>query len=415
MGGSDAGVADPGVADPGGSDAGVPDPGLADPGGSDPGGVGDAPEPVLPDFSGRCLTRVVPALLGLVAGGRDRQPVPDWVPEPARAARQVVLLVVDGLGAQQLAARRAVAPTLASGRGTILTSVAPSTTAAALTSLVTGAPPARHGMVGYRVAVDDDVLNVLSWRVGGRDARRTVPAGRFQALPAFPGAARPVPVVSRVDYGATGFTASHLGDAALHGWHTPSGLVVEVRRLLEGGAPFVYAYYDGLDRSAHACGLGAHYDAELRAVDRLVDDVVQALPAGAALVVTADHGQVEVGASAQVLGGEVMDGVRLLSGEGRFRWLHAKPGAAADVQAAAAERFGHLAWVRSLDEVVEDGWLGGRPTRAVCARLGDVALVPHAPTAFLDPADTGEQRLVSRHGSLTAAEMLVPLLGWGRA
>ena len=52
------------------------------------------------------------------------------------------------------------------------------------------------------------------------------------------------------------------------------------------------------------------------------------------------------------------------------------------------------------------------PSPAVAARLGDIALVPFVPTAFLDPADTGELRLQARHGSLTPAEMMVPLLGW---
>jgi len=108
-----------------------------------------------------------------------------------------------------------------------------------------------------------------------------------------------------------------------------------------------------------------------------------------------------------------MDGVSLLSGEGRFRWLHAKPGAAADVLAAAGEAFGHLAWVRSADDVIGDGWLGGEPSPEIRRRLGDVALVPFEPTAFLDPADTGEQRLVCRHGSLTPEEMFVPFVAWG--
>jgi hypothetical protein len=44
-----------------------------------------------------------------------------------------------------------------------------------------------------------------------------------------------------------------------------------------------------------------------------------------------------------------------------------------------------------------------------------VALVPFTPTAFLDPADIGELRLQARHGSLTADEMLVPLLAWSAA
>jgi hypothetical protein len=372
------------------------------------------PTPLLPAYDGACLANLSPVLLARADG--DRTALPDWVPEPLSRARQIVLLVLDGLGMEQLEGRRALAPTIASGTGGPITTVAPSTTAAALTSLATGLPPAVHGMVGYRVAVGGRVLNVLGWRIGALDARQQVPPRRFQPYPCFAraGGVR-TPVVSRVDYATTGFSAAHLAGTDLHPWHTPSGVVVEVRRLLERGERFVYAYYDGIDRVSHACGLTERYDAELRAADRLVADLLAELPPGAVLVVTADHGQVEVGPSIEVLGGDVMDGVELLSGEGRFRWLHTRPGAAEDVAAAAAAAFGHVAWVRTLEEMVDEEWLGGEPVPEVADRLGDVALVPFAPTAFLDPADTGEQRLVGRHGSLTAAEMLVPLLAFEAA
>lgn len=366
-----------------------------------------AATPVVPQFSGPCLINVVPALLS-----PDGQ-APEWLPAPVGQARQVVLLVLDGLGWEQLQARPHLAPTLVGSVGGPITSVAPSTTATALTSLATGLPPAVHGVVGYRVRVRGEVLNVLRWQLGKTDARRSVPPRQFQPYPSFPRRdGRTTPVVTRVDYGATGFTAAHLGDSLLRGWHTPSEFVPEVRSLLETGERFVYAYYDGIDRVAHARGLDDHYDAELRAADRLVADLLQALPPGAVLVVTADHGQVEVGSSVEVLGPDVMEGVELLSGEGRFRWLHTRPGAADDVAAAAEARFGHAAWIRTLDEIVDQGWLGGEPVPAVAERLGDVALVPFAATSFLDPADTGEQRLVGRHGSLTPAEMLVPLVSW---
>jgi hypothetical protein len=136
------------------------------------------------------------------------------------------------------------------------------------------------------------------------------------------------------------------------------------------------------------------------------------LPPGAVLMVTADHGQVDVGSAGEVLGPGVMDGVTLLSGEGRFRWLHTRPGARDDVAAAACEAYGDVAWVRTRERIVDDGWLGGVPRDEVASRLGDVVLVPFEATSFLDPADTGELRLRARHGSLTPAEMLVPLLSW---
>ena len=71
--------------------------------------------------------------------------------------------------------------------------VAPSTTSAALTSITTGLPPGEHGVVGYRVAVDNDVMNVLSWRTKHGDARERIVPEEFQPHPAFCGQ-RPVVV-----------------------------------------------------------------------------------------------------------------------------------------------------------------------------------------------------------------------------
>jgi predicted AlkP superfamily pyrophosphatase or phosphodiesterase len=348
----------------------------------------------------------------LIARANGQANDPDWFPLDLGAAEQVVLLVLDGLGWEQLNERSSLAPTLAGARGGPITSVAPSTTACALTSLSTGLAPAVHGVIGYRIAVNGSVLNVLGWRLDGRDVRQQLPPGRFQPYPPFPGRALPTPVVTRSDYQPTGFTAAHLGDARLVNWYTPSGLIVGVRELLGAGERFIYAYYDGVDRVAHAKGLGDHYDMELKTVDRLVADLTETLVPGSALVVTADHGQVDVGASIEVLGASIMDNVELLSGEGRFRWLHVREGATDDVADAARELYGTSTWVVTREQLIEERWLGGEPRPEVVDRLGDVALVPFTPTAFLDPADTGEQRLAARHGSLTSAEMLVPLLGW---
>ncbi|MDP8976677.1 MAG: alkaline phosphatase family protein [Actinomycetota bacterium] len=360
-------------------------------------------QPVLPHYGEGCLTSVVSALMD------PPEVAPDWLPQPAAAARQVVLLVLDGLGWDQLRQRPRLAPTLHSMVGSRITSVAPTTTATALTSLTTGLAPAVHGVVGYRVQVArGEVMNVLRWTTSRGDAREAVPPEKFQTHVAFGNSG--APVVTKAEFATTGFTAAHLAGVRLHGWRLASALAVEVRRLLAQGEPFVYAYYDGIDKVAHERGFGEHYDAELVATDRLVADVADALPPGAVLVVTSDHGQVQVGTSILELDEELMGGVELLSGEGRFRWLHARPGAANRVLEGARDRFAHLAWVRSREELVEEGWLGGWPAPEIERRLGDVVLIPFEPVAFHDPSDAGEARMVCRHGSLTPAEAWVPLL-----
>jgi Type I phosphodiesterase / nucleotide pyrophosphatase len=372
----------------------------------------EPPTAMLPDYEGACIANVVPALFAdHHSDGAGR----DWLPPAVQHARQLVLLVVDGLGWEQLRARSALAPTLSAAAGIerAITSVAPTTTACALTSITTGRRPCDHGLLGYRLALGDEILNVLRWTIGSgraRDVRRTVPARTFQPCPSFSSAPRPVPVVSKDEFGGTGFTAAHLGNSTLHGYKVLSSLPIEVGRLMRDGEPFVYAYYDGIDKVAHGNGLGELYDAELRAVDRLVGDIAAELPAGAVLVVTADHGQIDVGPRVELLGSEIMSSVRFMSGEGRFRWLHAKTGAASDLHQATSERYADTTWVLHRDELVEDGMFGGPLTDELIGRLGDVALIPHAPIAFVDPADTGESRLQSRHGSLTPDEMLVPLV-----
>jgi hypothetical protein len=379
----------------------APDPGLT------------AGAPVLPDYQGACIANVVPRLLGGRAAPTEGH---DWLPEAVEHARQVVLLVVDGLGWGQLRDRAALAPNLSAAAGIdrAITSVAPTTTAAALTSITTGRPPADHGILGYRLADGDRIMNMLRWTLGAdQDARRTVPVRTFQPIAPFPGSAGPVPVVSKVDFGGTGFTAAHLGDSPLFDYRVPSSLAVEVSRRLHDGAPFVYAYYDGIDKVAHANGLGDHYDAELVAVDRLVGNLAAALPPGAVLLVTADHGQIDVGSRVEMLGREAMSMVRFLSGEGRFRWVHATPGAAGDLTELLEDRYGATSWVRTRAQLVDDGWFGGPLADGFADRLGDVALIPFEPIAFMDPADTGENRLACRHGSLTTDEMLVPLVALG--
>jgi predicted AlkP superfamily pyrophosphatase or phosphodiesterase len=358
--------------------------------------------PLLPTYDGACITNVVPALLDPGATS------PEWLPAPAVDAEQVVLLVIDGLGWDQLESRRHLVPTLASMVGGPITSVAPSTTATALTSISTGLPPGEHGVIGYRMAVHGEVLNVLRWSTATGDARNTIPAAKIQTSLPF-GGQRP-PVVTRAEFATSGFTQAHLDGTRFCGYRTLGTLPAEIARLAHAGEPFVYGYYEGLDKVSHEYGLGAQYDEELRWIDHLAARLLESLPAGTALVLTSDHGQVEVGDNVLELPGDVLGHVAMQSGEGRFRWLHARPGRATHLADAARSALSEHAWVRTRDEAITEGWYGPVVTDAASSRLGDVMLAARSDVAFLDPHDTGPYVLIGRHGSLTPAEMLVPLI-----
>ena len=362
----------------------------------------DQPEPMTPAFGGGCIADLVPALL------ERTLPAGSLLDEAILDSNAVVMLLLDGLGWNQLQQRAHLAPTLMSMTQRTATTVAPSTTATALTSLVTGSAPGRHGVVGYRIHVNGEVLNTLRWSTPSGDARKRILPSEFQPEPAFCGQ-RPV-VVQNAEFLHSGFTMAHLADVRHRGWQTMPAIAVEVRQAIADGEPFVYAYYDGIDKTAHLRGFGEFYDAELAACDNMVADLMMALPRGTAIVVTADHGLVDCLGNATALAPEVTEHVRSQSGEARFRWLHSEPGRQRQLLTAAVSSHSDRAWVYGVEEMIDEGWFGPEVTDAARSRLGDVAVVAKDRWYFTDPADSPRIELVGRHGSLTPDEMLIPVL-----
>ncbi|HEX5588517.1 MAG TPA: alkaline phosphatase family protein [Acidimicrobiia bacterium] len=355
-------------------------------------------EPVKPDYDGANVRNVIPAVLGA-------RPV-DWLPAPVAGARAAVLLVLDGLGWDACSSSPSIAA-LRTMEGGAITTVVPSTTAAALTSITTGLTPATHGIMGYRMRVDDSVLNAISWQRG--DGGRAPDPRLVQRHDPFLG--RPVAVVTKASFRRSGFTAAHLRGGAFHGWETPAVLVETVRTLVADGERFVYAYYPGIDEVAHAHGIeGREYAAEVSAADQLAGALLDALPDDVALLVTADHGQAQLDPDGWIGLDRLDDLVTTYAGEGRFRALFTRRGAVEELREAAVDLYGAHAWVFSGDELLDDGWFGPDPSPVVRRRVGDVVLAARDGSGFVDPTFLQETGLVGTHGSLTPAEMWVPLL-----
>ena len=357
------------------------------------------PTPVRPAYDGAWIGGIVPGL--------QSPTPPDWLPDVAAAASRVVVLVLDGLGWTMLRDHADRMPTLAGMDGGHITCAAPSTTAAGLPSITTGLTPAEHGLLGYRIGLDAGVLNVLAWRLD--TGKRGPEPDTIQPHPSFGG--RTVPVVVKAEFEGSGFTGAHLPGNSMRGWQTPAVLREQVRIALAEDARVVYAYYDGIDKVAHPHGLhGPYFTAELGDTDRLVSELLDIVPRDGALVVTADHGHVEVGPD-QIREVDVDSRlVRRLAGESRFRSVYARTNKQKALYEACMEAHGEESWVFTREELFDDGWLGvGGPVHHH-RRVGDVVLAPFADIGFADPATPRENNMASRHGSLTEREMLVPLL-----
>ena len=367
-----------------------------------------------PRYGERSLSDLLPSVLAALGvdgqgGGRD---VLGLAP-----ARRACVLLVDGLGAQLLDEHAAAAPTLAGMRrtGPPLTAGFPSTTATSMGSLGTGLPPGAHGLLGYEVALpgQDKVLNQLAWDDD------VDPLAWQPRSTGFEHAAAAGIAVTRI--GPRAFAGSGLTTAALRGGDfvgadAPGERVAAAAAALRRGhRSLVYVYYGDLDATGHRAGAGSEaWRLQLEHVDRLAAQLADRLPADTALWVTADHGMVDVPADARVdlaEQPELSDGVRMLAGEPRARYVHVRSGAAADVLATWRARLGDRMDVWSREEAVAAGWFGPVDAR-VLARIGDVVAVAREPVAVLDSRRDHPEllRLIGMHGSVTDAEMLVPLL-----
>ncbi|MEO5875944.1 MAG: nucleotide pyrophosphatase/phosphodiesterase family protein [Streptosporangiaceae bacterium] len=353
----------------------------------------------LADLSSSVLTS-----LG-VPGGAN----PLGLPELPRAC----VLLIDGLGWELLGEHADQAPFLSSLPGRPLTAGFPATTATSLSSLSTGLPPGSHGMFGYQVALPGEgrLLNCLRWDQGRTDPRV------FQAQPTVYERANAAGVAS--SYIAAGsYAGSDFNEAITRGSrYTPADslgqLVARAEDALTGRA-HVTVYHCDLDSTGHLYGAGSPtWRHQLRFVDLLAERLAGILPAGTALYVTADHGMTNPADRVDVDATPALrEGLALLGGEARARYLYAEPGAAHDVLAAWRAELGDRAWVLSREEAVAEGCFGPVAPQLM-DRIGDVVAIPRTDLAIVATrAEPLESSLVGMHGSLVPAEQLVPLLAY---
>ncbi len=354
----------------------------------------------------RSLTGVVPQMMAALDGRSD------WF-APASSA---VVFVVDGLGAHNLSARAGHARFLSQARSKkdVAQTVFPSTTASALTSLLTGTMPGAHGIVGYRALIPDadEVVNQLrGWDTDG------LPLEWQRATPLT--SSRPSFAVSKSEYAGTGFTAATLGGAEFHAADDlPERVALAADLAAQHPGSFVYLYAPDLDAIGHKRGWQSdEWVAALERMDAAARTLDSSLARGTGVIVVADHGMVDVPRHRHVLltaGDGLVDGVRHIGGEPRMLHLYAESGAQDEVLGAWRAAESSRSWVLSRSEAIDAG-LFGPVSDDVRDRIGDVMVAARAGIAYYDDrlADKGAQKMVGQHGSLTNEERVVPLIRLG--
>ena len=366
---------------------------------------------VEPAYGSRSLGDVVPAVAAALGVPLGRPPARLTFP----GAASYVVLLIDGLGATLLERHAHHAPYLADllAAQEVGTAGVPSTTATSLTSLGTGLAPGMHGLVGFSARVPDTgrLLNHLWWGDDVDPLEWQPHPTAFSQLMDF---GAQVTVVNKREFRGSGLTEASCRGADFVGADRVGERIACTVTASATAGSLTYCYDSDLDWTGHKYGVGSsQWRQQLAMVDAEAEQLREALPADRRLVVVADHGMVDC------LDGdrldmddhpELSDGLELVGGEARFRHLYCRDGAVDDVLAAWRERLGGRAEVLTRAEAVGLGWFGPVDA-AVAPRIGDVVVAGRGGLGIFSSQRFGyETSLVGLHGSLTAAEMLIPIL-----
>ena len=371
--------------------------------------------PAIPATFGR-LSDVFVSSLGAITGTDNRL---GFAP-----AKRVIAILVDGLGAQNLKAAGGHAQHLnkALAARKPISCGFPSTTATSITSFGTGLAAGAHGLLGYKVLDRSTATGVnmltgwgsaadpLEWQVNATVMERAA----AQSVGTF--------IISAPAYDGSGFTQATMRGAGQYlPGRTIGDRVDQAISLLRSNNDdwIAYLYIPELDQIAHAEGVAS--DRWLAAVEELDSEVKRltaALGKNDAVVLTADHGVVDVPSHKQIFVDEILPKSDLLAdvcGEPRVNFVYLND-ASQSVRVASElqESLGDLALALTRDEVENAGWYGPLGERAKQV-MPDVFLLAIKQVALYhrDFVPAKSLAMIGQHGGLSAAELSIPLLGFG--
>jgi predicted AlkP superfamily pyrophosphatase or phosphodiesterase len=403
------------------------------------------PASVKPDYGGYCLSNVPSTVLSLLGVNPGRRTLPKDALGAAETTgvENVVLMLFDGLGNRELSRQtgRGFFGSLATG-GNVrpITTVFPSTTAAALTTVSTGLTPQEHGLPEWFVYMDelDQVIITLPFARVGEQGRDTLvghihPRFLFDGSTIFERLKKEGVGSLSLTNGALAYTAyskvSRKGSEVLP-YASASDLAVSLRRRLERarGRNLFYVYWSYIDTIEHIYGPNTP-ESELEASlisHAFQEGFVSKLGREAAkktlVIATADHGQINVTPKDTVYMNRYRKLPSFLArgpsgrvippwGSARDAYLRIDEEKLDEAKEYLEGKLEGIASVMTTKDAIEEGLFGvNKPTRKFRRRVGNLMVLPHGKkTAWYRYRKGDSLGLKGHHGGLTKDEMTIPL------
>lgn len=416
----------------------------------------------LPANPGAALAALLPTVVSQMSFAREseqQERPPRQLSDFFRTSHKfhiAIVIVVDGLGAEALHRYREIAPRLYAGCQASLSTVFPTTTAAALPAITTASQPGEHGLLGYKIyneASRQLCICLSQWNELSRPASVQEAVAFSQKTPTTSFGSPPAPtlqtladsshtptpwlhtrpffcttegvshyVIARSKHEHSGFTRATLAGAEYIGADTLADRFVAARTIAESVAitepsSLIYLYIDELDKAGHKNGVGSDpWKRTLTQINHQFENLLSPLPSHTALFLTADHGMLTIAhrnhlVLEEILPQTIQEHIAHLGGEPRCRFLYLKDSATTKtVRDALSQHEGHRAWVFTREEALEAS-LFGPLHPCLLPRLPEVFLLARENIVYDSVQDSeSAKRMLGQHGSLTNAERFVPLI-----
>ncbi len=399
---------------------------------------------VYPAYANLSLVNVPATLLNIFnIRIPDHAPLPEALTEgQTDGIRKVVLFVVDALGYNQLRSVLKSEPNLIinelvdRGRFAPLSSIFPSTTAAALTSLNTGLTPQEHGVLGYHLFLKEyaTVANMIGFTpIHDTEPSRLLRMGlepqNFLGAKTFhqrlSNAGIPSYVLIKNDYKNSPLSQMfYQGAKRVHGFVNSSDMFVSLTKLVKSDPnerACILVYWDAIDSISHVYGANSEaFAAEVRNLSyslehEFIRHVDSQISGTTLLMLIADHGQVTVPENKLVRidrHPKIKDNLLLPpTGDYRSAYLYAKQGKLDVLRSYMKEQLSDETIIIDSSKALNAGlWGHGDVHTGTTDRMGNLVTLMRENYAFYAPARNKRYYKGGKHGGLTPDEMLIPFL-----
>jgi len=381
----------------------------------------------LPNYKEGCTVNLMSSL-GKVVGSNLKtgyKPLKGLDVKSLKNYKNVVLVVVDGLGYEYLAKQKN--SFLKKHLSQKLCSVFPPTTAAAVTVFLTGLPAQQHGLPGWYVFLKEIgiLTTILPFvpRVGGLRLSDTNvdPNKIFLAKSLYTKTKIPCHILFDSFAANSDFTRAHSGSAKIHSYKLESvnSFFQNLKKLVKSNKKkFVYAYWPGFDGLSHDYGVNSKKTKKhFLYLDKKFSSLVRSLKGtNTKILITADHGFIDSTKTTQI---DVKDHPVIqeclsmpLSGDPRLAYCYVKASKAKIFEKYAKKKLANVCWIYKSEELLKKNFFGlFKPNPKLKDRIGDYTLVMKKNYMIKDGLFGSKATFgVGNHGGVSKQELYVPLI-----